>query len=157
MSVIEEEEKESRPFRSAMSKAEGIRSRPPRDDNIQRCLAAMVEINGISAYTLFDSGGSADVMSPDFAHISKTRLFKLDRPVGLQLGCVESHGVINHGTNASMKILGVDTRHYFNIVNVDHYDVILGAPFMTKKRVKLDFEKGQVCVGHTCHKFLPFT
>jgi hypothetical protein len=34
MSVIEEE-KESRPFRSAMSKAEGIGSRPPRDDNVQ--------------------------------------------------------------------------------------------------------------------------
>jgi hypothetical protein len=81
MSVIEEEEKESRPFRSAMSKAEGIGSRPPRDDNVQRCLAAMVEINGISAYALFDSESSADVMSPDFARVSKMRLFKLDRPV----------------------------------------------------------------------------
>ena len=88
-------------------------------------------------------------MSPDFARVSKTRLFKLDHPVGLQLGCVGSRGVINHGTNASMNMIGVDTRHYFDIVNVDRYDVILGAPFMTKKRVKLDFEKGQVFIGHT--------
>jgi hypothetical protein len=151
MSVIEEEdgEKASKPFRSAISKAEGIGSRPPRDDSIQRCLASMVEINGIPAYALFDSGSSADVMSPDFARVSKTRLFKLDRPVGLQLGCVGSRGLINHGTNASIKLLGVDSRHYFDIVNVDRYDVILGAPFMTKKKVKLDFEKGQVVVGHS--------
>lgn len=152
MSVINEEEEEGKvpkPFRSAITRPDIGGSRPPRDDKIHRCLAAMVEINGIPAYALFDSGSSADVMSPDFARVSEARLFKLDRPVTLQLGCVGSRGMINHGTNATTKLRGVETRHYFDIVNVDRYDVILGAPFMTTKKIKLDFETGQVFAGHT--------
>jgi hypothetical protein len=159
MSIIDEEEEEmvSKPFRSNISRPDQTGSRPPKDDKIHRCLAAMVEINGIPAYALFDSGSSADAMSPDFARISESRLFKLDRPVTLQLGCVGSRGMINHGTNAVTKLRGVETRHYFDIVNVDRYDVILGAPFMTTKKIKLDFETGQVFAGHTAIPTLSVT
>lgn len=160
MTVVDEEEEEqrvSKPFRSAMQRPDQTGMRPPRDDNLHRCLAAMVEINGISAYALFDSGSSADVMSPDFARVSECRLFKLDRPVTLQLGCIGSRGMINHGTNAVTKLRGVESRHYFDIVNVDRYDVILGAPFMTTKKIILDFEKGQVLAGHTAIPTLSVT
>ena len=44
----------------------------------------------------------------------------------------------------------VDARHYFDIVNIDRYDVILGTVFMRKHGIVLDFEKDEVrCKGVT--------
>jgi hypothetical protein len=36
---------------------------------------------------------------------------------------------------------------YVDIVNFDHYDMIIGTPFMRKNKVLLDFEKNQVIVN----------
>jgi len=35
-------------------------------------------------------------------------------------------------------------NHYFNIINIDRYDVIIGMVFMKQHRIMLDFEKDQV-------------
>ena len=38
----------------------------------------------------------------------------------------------------------VDARHYFDIVNIDRYDVILGTVFMRKHGIILDFERDEI-------------
>jgi len=38
----------------------------------------------------------------------------------------------------------VEVNHYFNVINIDRYDVILGMVFMTQHGIMLDFEKDQV-------------
>ena len=38
----------------------------------------------------------------------------------------------------------VDNYHYFDIINIDRYDVIIGTVFMKQHGILLDFEKDQV-------------
>ena len=42
------------------------------------------------------------------------------------------------------KVRHVNTSHYFNIVNINRYDVVLGTIFMRKHRIVLDFELDQI-------------
>jgi len=45
---------------------------------------------------------------------------------------------------ACIKFGTVEMNHYFNIINTDRYDVILGMVFMKQHRIVLDFKKDQV-------------
>ncbi len=118
---------------------------PKRTASENRCLAALVMINGCEAFTLFDSGSTADAISPDFARLAKLNIFQLTKPITLQLGTKGSRSQIIHGCNASYKfgnarasISGDD--YYFDIANVDRYDAVLGTVFMRKHGISLDFE-----------------
>jgi len=42
------------------------------------------------------------------------------------------------------KLGTVKTDHYFDIINIDRYDIILGMVFMNQHSVMLDFNKDQV-------------
>ncbi|KAK0430568.1 hypothetical protein EV421DRAFT_1933848 [Armillaria borealis] len=112
-------------------------SRPRRTAAENRCLAALVTINGREAFTLFDSGSTANAISPDFACLAKLNIFQLTKPITLQLGTKGSHSQISHGCNASYKfgnarasISGDD--YYFDIASIDRYDAVLGTVFMRK-------------------------
>ena len=37
-----------------------------------------------------------------------------------------SKSVINYGTNTTIRINGKELREYFDVVNIDYYDAILG-------------------------------
>ncbi|KAI0057642.1 hypothetical protein BV25DRAFT_1769138, partial [Artomyces pyxidatus] len=103
-------------------------------------LSAYVEVNGLKAYTLFDSGSTTVSITPDFARVSKIPLIQLENPVVLQLGCVGSRSKINFGANVNLKFGPVDAPTYVDIVNIDRYDMIIGTPFLRKHGVNLDFE-----------------
>jgi hypothetical protein len=124
--------------------------RPRRSKAYESCLAAFVEINGMEAFTLFDPGSSADVISPDFAQVSDARVHTLDKLVPLQLGTVGSRASINYGTRTSVALgdRKVD-RYYLDVVNIDRYDAVLGAPFMREFGVRLDFRSNSVIIGDT--------
>ena len=47
--------------------------------------------------------------------------------------------MINYGTRATIKIGCKVVEEYFDIANVEHYDVILGTPFLRKMGIVLDF------------------
>ena len=50
-----------------------------------------------------------------------------------------SKSVINYGTNATIKYEGKELKEYFDIINIDYYDAILGIPFLRKHEVIIDF------------------
>ena len=50
-----------------------------------------------------------------------------------------SKSVINYGANATIKYEGRELKEYFDIINIDYYDVILGTPFLRKHKVIIDF------------------
>ena len=125
-------------------------NRPRRSKAYESCLAAYVGVNGMEAFTLFDSGSSADAISPDFAQVSNTRIHTLDKPIPLQLGTVRSRASINYGVRTSVEFGGKkEEGYYLDVVNIDRYDVILGAPFMRKFGIQLDFESNSITVGST--------
>ena len=47
--------------------------------------------------------------------------------------------MINYGTHATIKIGCKVVEEYFDIANVEHYDMILGTPFLRKMGIVLDF------------------
>ena len=57
--------------------------------------------------------------------------------------------MISYGTHATIKIGHKVVKEYFNIVNVEHYDVILGTPFLRKMGIVLDFRSpGMAQIGN---------
>ena len=56
--------------------------------------------------------------------------------------------MINSRTHATIKIGCKIVEEYFNIMNVEHYDMILGTPFLRKMGIVLDFRSpGIILIG----------
>ena len=73
------------------------------------------------------------MISPNFIRASKIEPFPLDKLIGIQLAVTGSKSVINYDTNMTVKYDGKELKEYFNIVNIDYYDAILGTPSIPKK------------------------
>jgi hypothetical protein len=112
---------------------------PKRTRRLQATLAAEVEINGIRALALFDSGSTTDSITPEFAFASKAKQIRLEEQVILQLGCVGSRSKISYGTKVPIDLCEIKDDVYFDLVNIDRYDCIIGTPFMNTYGVCLDF------------------
>ena len=57
--------------------------------------------------------------------------------------------MINYRTHATIKIGHKVVKEYFNIANVEQYDMILGTPFLRKMRIILDYRSpGMVQIGN---------
>ncbi|KII94476.1 hypothetical protein PLICRDRAFT_100279, partial [Plicaturopsis crispa FD-325 SS-3] len=118
---------------------------PPRRTNaMQHTLAAEINVNGVLAYTLFDSGSTTDSLTPEFARVSGAHCTELPEQVTLQLGCVGSKSKISYGTAVPVTIGPIIEDVYFDLVNLDRYDCIIGTPFMNRHNVCLDF--GSQCI-----------
>jgi hypothetical protein len=102
----------------------------------------------MQAYALFDTGSTADLMSPDFARVAPVNSFKLTELVPIQLGCIGSRSAIARGCRVSGvlgKVLIEDL--YFDIANIDRYDVILGTTFMYSQNIVLDVRGREIRIG----------
>ncbi|KAI0069683.1 hypothetical protein K474DRAFT_1574695, partial [Panus rudis PR-1116 ss-1] len=100
-----------------------------------------VNINGIRAFTLFDSGSTFDSVLPALA---KAAGLELEDPIVLQMAVKGSTSKVNRGTYASCRVGPIDTKHYFDISNIDHYQCIIGMPFMHTHDVKLALGSRQI-------------
>ena len=66
-----------------------------------------------------------------------------------QLACIGSQLMINYGTHMTIKIGRKVVEEYFDITNVEHYDAILGTPFLRKMGIVLDFRSpGMAWIGN---------
>ena len=135
-----------RVYRSSMRRPMGTIRRPQRVDGEQLCLAAYVKINGVKAYTLFDSGSTTDSISPDFTRVAQIPVKTLEDPVTLQLGCVGSRSKINYGTEVDLEFASVTNSTYLDVANLDKYDSILGTPFLRRHGISLDFESQEIVI-----------
>ncbi|GJE94877.1 retroviral-like aspartic protease [Phanerochaete sordida] len=133
-----------RVYRTAMRTTGTAQQRPV---NTARCMTVHVTVNGLRALALIDTGSTINCISPDFARVAKIPVFELTNPVGLQLGCVGSRSRINYGTRVVVNVGGWREETYFDIVNVDHYDVILGIPYMLATELQVDFGRFAIRTG----------
>jgi hypothetical protein len=135
------------PYRSHSSRDKGG-ERPIVPKEERQCLAAYISLNGMKAYALFDTGSTADLMSPDFARVAPITSFKLSELVPIQLGCVGSRSAIARGCRVAGELGGVLIEDlYFDIANIDRYDVILGTTFMYAQNIILDVRGRKITVG----------
>ena len=144
--AITDVEEPPRAYRYRMAKPIDTITRPKRLDGEDLCLAAYVEMNGVRAYTLFDSGSTTDAVSPDFARVATLPVMKLDKPITLQLGCSGSRSKINFATETKIGFASISVDTYLDITNLDKYDSILGTPFLRKHGISLDFESQEIVI-----------
>ena len=121
--------------------------RPVQLQAQRTCLTAYVTINGLAALVLLDSGSTTDSLSPDFARVARAPILELENPAVLQLGCVGSRSRISHGTTVPVMWGAFTHDVYFDIVNLDRYDAVLGTPFMRQFGVCLDFGANTIRMG----------
>ncbi|KAF9254701.1 hypothetical protein L218DRAFT_1042990, partial [Marasmius fiardii PR-910] len=122
-------------------------TRPKHTSAEKCCLTAWVEFNGIKAFTLFDSGSTADAISPDFAKTTKLKYYRLENPVTFQLGTKGSRSRITHGCTAKYVIPAsepITGKEYFDIANIDRYDAVVGTVFMRCHGLMLDSKRAVV-------------
>ena len=79
------------------------------------------------------------MISPDYVQATGIPTFKLKSPVRLQLACVGSKSTISYGARSSIVFGNKHIEEYFNVVNINYYDVILGTPFLQRLGITLDF------------------
>ena len=105
-----------------------------------------MEIDGLQAWTLWDSGSTTTGVTPAFAEIAKVKIDTLEDPHVLQLGTVGSRSIIKYGADVEMKVAKTAVKTYVDIANFDRYDMIVGTPWMRRNRVVLDFSTNTVIV-----------
>ena len=79
------------------------------------------------------------MVSPEFTRAAKIKTFALEKPIGIQLAVMESKSIINYGTNTTINANGNESKEYFDIVNINCYDAILGTLFLKKYEVIISF------------------
>ncbi|KAJ7982890.1 hypothetical protein DFH06DRAFT_1318361 [Mycena polygramma] len=117
----------------------GLLDQPTRSKSQTACISALLNINGTQAYSLIDTGSTTNSVSPEFAHATKAPRIALKDQVTLQLGCVGSRSRINYGTRVPVDFGGIKGYVYFDQVNLDRYDCIIGTPFLNRHGAIIDF------------------
>jgi hypothetical protein len=135
---------------TVLKKSSKMLERPKRKAADIRPLVGFSTIKGQKAFTLFDSGCTADAVSPELARIANLKVHPLENPVPLQLGTVGSRSKINYGVTAPLEYgpLKSDSE-YFDVVNIDRYDAIIGIPLMRKHDIVLEPARNCVKVRGT--------
>ncbi|KIJ55676.1 hypothetical protein M422DRAFT_118727, partial [Sphaerobolus stellatus SS14] len=104
-------------------------------------------IGGTKAHCLLDSGCEGIMISSDFMRANKLPKFELEKPVILQLACVGSKSTVQYGLTTKILLDKEKYDEYFDIANVNYYDVILGTPFLRWFEILLDFKHNRVQMG----------
>lgn len=112
---------------------------PVRDRKSQRCVEAYVQIEGHVAHALLDSGSNVDIISADFASATELKTFELKDPLNLQMACVGSKAKLQYGAFLDLKGPLINERRYFDVANVEGFDMILGTPFLYANGITLHF------------------
>jgi hypothetical protein len=99
------------------------------------------DIGGTKAHCLLDSGCEGTMMSLSFTRAARLWVVPLEQPINLQLAVVGSHSIVNYGTSSQLKFGAFVSDEYFDITNIDYYDIILGTPFLAKWGIGLDFSR----------------
>ena len=83
-----------------------------------------------------DSACTTDAVSPDFARVSGLGAEALEKEIPLQLGTAGSRSIINRGAFALWEIGHRHiTENYFDVINIDRYDAIIGTIAMRKYNI----------------------
>ena len=115
------------------------RERPTQLHSDNHTLVGYWEINSVKAHCLLDSRSKGVLLSPEFTRATGIKMFALEKPIALQVACISIRSMINYGTHMTIKIGCKVVKEYFDITNIEHYDVILGTPFLRKMGIVLDF------------------
>ncbi|KIJ33889.1 hypothetical protein M422DRAFT_264019 [Sphaerobolus stellatus SS14] len=127
----------------ARRKAQPLPTRGKENETI----SVFWDISGTKTHCLLDSGYEGIKISREFVRANKLPKFELEKPIILQLACVGSKSIVQYGLNAKILLSNEKYDEYFDMANVDYYDIILGTPFLHQFEILLDFKNNCVKLG----------
>jgi hypothetical protein len=114
-----------------------------------RCLTAIVNVNGVDAFMCWDTGSELDAISPDFIRATGLPPKAKEKPIKIRLGTKGSSSMTSYEVDATLNFGKTKLSQHLDVVNLDRWDVILGATFCDEHGVILDFGKRTVQFGDT--------
>ncbi|KAJ3473940.1 hypothetical protein NLI96_g12740 [Meripilus lineatus] len=73
----------------------------------------------------------------------------LIKPLPVQLAVHGSRTKVNCCTTVDLEYQGIKGKRRFDIANLDHYDAILGTPFLFQHKVAIAFNPSRIVIGST--------
>ena len=112
---------------------------PKRDFKRFGVIEGYMRLDSNKAHVLLDGGSTLDLVSASFARVHKLQVFELKNPIRLQMATFGSRSSITHGARAELQVGDHRETRYFDVVNLDRYQVILGTPFLREHGVLLNY------------------
>jgi hypothetical protein len=91
---------------------------------IPKPLVVVVHVNGHLARALINSGSLSNFMSVTLADQLNIPHVELAKPIVVQLVVQGSHSKVNHGATARLKYQLINSKQYFNIINLQNYNLV---------------------------------
>ena len=71
----------------------------------------------------------------------------LEKPLTIQLAIQGSRSKVNFDMKVRFQYQGMDYTHYFDVINLQSYDMILGTPFLYQHQVMVGLNSPRVVLG----------
>ena len=114
---------------------------------IPKPVVVVVHVNEQPAWALIDTGSLADFMSLNLAEQLKVKRVWLEKPLPIQLAVQGSRSKVNFGVNVHFQYQGADYQRYFDVINLQNYDIILGTPFLYQHQALVGLNSSRMIIG----------
>ncbi len=138
-SRAEESSSDQVAFRNRATKDLRTEDGPARNFKNPGVMEGFIRIGEIKAHVLLDCSSTLDMVSANYATMSKLDMFQLKKPVRLQMATSGSCTTIQFGARAEIRFGEICQKRYFDIINLDRYNAILGIPFLKDNEVLMNF------------------
>jgi len=104
-------------------------------------------MNGQPAHALIDMGSLADFISLTLVEQLRLKCVMLEKPLTIQLAVQGSCSKVNFGVRVRFLYQRMDYKRYFNVINLQNYDMILGTLFLYQHRVLVGLNSPRMVLG----------
>jgi hypothetical protein len=112
-------------------------------------LTALIKVNGIEAYTCWDSRSELDAISPNFTRATGVEPAAKKSALRICLGTKGSSATTSYEVSPTLDFGNTKFTHNLDVVNLDRWDLLLGSPFWNKHGVVLNYNDQTICFGDT--------
>ena len=114
---------------------------------IPKPIVIVAHVNGQPAQALIDTGSLADFMSLTLVEQLQLECVMLEKLLTIKLAIQGSQLKVNFGVKVHFQYQGMDYTCYFNVINLQSYDMILGTPFLYQHQVMVGLNSPRVVLG----------
>ncbi|KAF8220956.1 hypothetical protein L208DRAFT_1536593, partial [Tricholoma matsutake] len=114
---------------------------------VPKPVIVVTRINGWSICALVDSGSLGNFMSMTLADQLCVKRINWVKPLPLQLAVQGSRSKVNAGTKVQFQYQEINEEHYFDIINILNYDLILGTPWLYQHQVTIGLNPTTIVIG----------
>lgn len=93
----------------------------------------------LAKYSGTVTGSNTDIIANEFVQACGLSTFLLEGNQNLQMACMGSCTRLQYGTYLEISSPKIKERCYFDVVNVEGFDMILGTPFLHGNGITLHF------------------